>query len=98
MIYLNDVANKNNEKVEDIVSDLSYRGGLKKLESKRWNTEYPDQTTKEEWLSILRAIEQDPQLINLPLEHGNVGNVYDKKGNIIDESEWKTLGSRRSYS
>ena len=92
LIYLNGVANRNGKTVKFIVNDLLHRGGLKDSETiKNGVVEYPGQMSEKEWLSILRAIEQDPQLMNLTLEHGNVGNVYDKNGNIIVNQNGKAL-------
>lgn len=88
LIYLSDVANRNDEKVKSIVLDLLYRDGLKKSETvKDGITTYPGQMTREEWVTVLEAIKKDPQLMNLTLESGQVGYVYDKEGNIIVQRE-----------
>lgn len=84
LIYLKDVANRNGTKVSFIVRDLLYRDGLKKSATEKdGEIHYPGQMSKEEWISILKAIEKDPQLMNLKVQHGRVGEVYDKNGKPV---------------
>ncbi|HEY4391789.1 MAG TPA: Mbeg1-like protein, partial [Paenibacillus sp.] len=91
LIYLDDVANRNNKKVEDIVDDL-LKGGLDKSRTvKDGIVSYPGLMTREEWVTILEAIRNDPQLTKLTLKHGDIGNVYDKNGNIIVDQNGKSL-------
>ncbi|AZS17558.1 Mbeg1-like protein [Paenibacillus lutimineralis] len=91
LIYLDDVANRNNKKVEDIV-DYLLKGGLdKSITVKDGANSYPGLMTREEWITVLEAIKKDPQLMNLTLKHGDVGKVYDKNGNIIVDQNGKPL-------
>ncbi|GGG07835.1 Mbeg1-like protein [Paenibacillus aceti] len=92
LIYLNDVANKDGQTVSMIVDNLLYSNGLKKSESiKDGAVEYPGMMSKQEWISILKAIEKDPQLMNMTIKHGQVGHVYDQKGNIVVNQQGKPL-------
>lgn len=85
LIYLNDVANQNGETVENIVKYLLHQDGLdkSKTEDDDGNIHYPGSMERWEWEDILRAIEKDPQLCELKLRYGRIGEVYDNNGKPI---------------
>ncbi len=90
LIYLKDVANRENKKVSVIVEDL-LDGGLEKSKDKVTGT-YPGQMNEEEWIAILKNIEQDKQLMDLTVKHGDVGNVYDEKtGKIVRDKNGQPI-------
>ncbi|MDN4066547.1 DUF2974 domain-containing protein [Paenibacillus vini] len=90
LIYLKDVANRENVKVSVIVEDL-LDGGLEKSKDQVTGT-YPGQLNEAEWITILKNIEQDKQLMNLTVKHGNVGNVYDEKtGKIVRDDKGQPI-------
>jgi HPt (histidine-containing phosphotransfer) domain-containing protein len=92
LIYLNDVVNRENKNLNTILRDLLYRNGLK-LSEKEKNGEihYPGGMDRDVWITILKAIEKDPQLMNLTVKHGQVGVVYDKQGNVVMGENGKPL-------
>ncbi|RRJ66920.1 DUF2974 domain-containing protein [Paenibacillus oralis] len=91
LIYLDGVANRNGKTVKVIVNDL-LKGGLDKNRTvKDGIVSYPGQMSREEWITVLQAIKKDPQLMNLKVKHGEVGNVYDKSGNLITDGHGKPL-------
>lgn len=92
LIYLNDVANKNNRTVGDIVDSLLHGGGLDKSKTIKDGKEaYPGQMSRGEWETILKAIEKDKDLTSLKLKHGVVGTTYDTKGNPVRGSDGRIL-------
>ena len=92
LIYLNDVANKNNRTVGDIVDSLLHGGGLDKSKTIKDGKEaYPGQMSRSEWETILKAIEKDKDLTSLKLKHGVVGTTYDTKGNPVRGSDGRIL-------
>ncbi|WP_410771583.1 Mbeg1-like protein [Fontibacillus sp. BL9] len=99
LIYLKDVANKNEMTVGDIVDYMLEENGLEKSRNPyKAGTadEYPCKMSKGEWLTILNAIDKDPQLKTLTVTHGEIGKVYDKNGQVIvnDKGEPIEVGMR----
>ncbi len=89
LIYLEEVANKNDKKIAYVISNLLYKDGLEKSRTKNHkkigtNDEWPCYMTKLEWLTVLKQIEADPVLMSLTVKHGvtEVITVTDKKGKI----------------
>jgi hypothetical protein len=87
LIYLEEVANYDGYKIQDVVKRLLYKGGLEKSHNKKkigTNDEWPCYMTKLEWLTVLKQIEADPVLMSLTIKHGvtEVRTVTDKKGEI----------------
>jgi hypothetical protein len=94
LIYLQEVANKDNKTVSIIVNDLLYDNKLNKsINPQKIGTEdeYPCKMTRKEWVVILEAIDKDPQLKALKIKNGQTGVMYDKKGQAITDSNGKVL-------
>ncbi|GGH11141.1 Mbeg1-like protein [Paenibacillus segetis] len=92
LIYLKDVANKNDMKVREIVESLLHQDGLDKSRNEKkigTEDEYPCKMKREEWIAILQAIEKDSQLMDLTITNGQTGVMYDKNGQVIIDKDSK---------
>ncbi|AZK48624.1 Mbeg1-like protein [Paenibacillus lentus] len=89
IMYLKGVANSNKRTVGEVVDILLNGGGLDKnieiVKKKGGGTEekYPHDMSRGEWVAILNAINKDPQLKDLKINHGITGEMPDKNGQPI---------------
>ncbi|WP_435924237.1 Mbeg1-like protein [Paenibacillus sp. DYY-L-2] len=88
LIYLKNVANRNDISVGEIVRDLIEKD--LDLSKDQKTDKYPGSMSRTEWIDILKAIEQDPQLTNLTVQYGDSGYVYDQSGRIVLDADRKT--------
>lgn len=97
LIYLKDVANKDNMFVGDIIEDLLKKGGGldKSRNPKHAGTvkEYPAMMSRPEWEKILNAIKNDKELTSLMVTHGDPGYLYDKQGRKLTDNHGTPLES-----
>ncbi|MFD3262201.1 Mbeg1-like protein [Paenibacillus lentus] len=86
LIYLNEVVNKKDMTVGQIVNELIYDNKLDaSINEDKIGTdeEYPCNMSRGEWLAILDAINKDPQLRSLKVNKGINGEMHDKDGQPI---------------
>ncbi|WP_051569084.1 Mbeg1-like protein [Alkaliphilus transvaalensis] len=67
LIYLNTMEEYDQEPISEFVNELLYEDGLSLSEDPDNPGHYPAEMTKEEWIQILKAIEQDSRLMNLTI-------------------------------
>ncbi|GAA0137007.1 hypothetical protein YSY43_38480 [Paenibacillus sp. YSY-4.3] len=86
LIYLNEVVNRKDITVGQIVNELIYDNKLdESINEEKIGTdeEYPCNMSRGEWLAILNAINKDSQLRDLKVNHGITGKMNDKNGQPI---------------
>ncbi|WP_223068050.1 Mbeg1-like protein [Paenibacillus caui] len=83
LIYLNEVANKTNETVGDIVGELLDEDA-EKLDLSRKDGKYPGQMSRAEWLDILHVINRDPQLKALRITDSNPAEYGMRVATFVD--------------
>ncbi|WP_026476058.1 hypothetical protein [Alkaliphilus transvaalensis] len=67
LIYLNTMEEYDLEPISEFVNELLYEEGLALSEDPDNLSHYPAEMIKGEWIQILKAIEQDPRLMNLTI-------------------------------
>ncbi|AWB45602.1 hypothetical protein DCC85_16310 [Paenibacillus sp. CAA11] len=94
LIYLQNVVNREDMTVGSIVKTMLYKDGLEQsrnLNDIGGEDEYPCKMSKKEWVTILKAIEKDPELKALKVKHGQTGVMYNKSGQVIKDSDGQVL-------